>query len=52
VLVSREILAKSIGVAYETIIRTVSQFKSEGWVASRGRKLVLTDRNQLLVLLE
>lgn len=52
VLVSREILAKSIGVAYETIIRTVSQFKAEGWVASRGRKLVLTDRNQLLALLE
>ena len=51
VIMPRETLAKSIGVAYETVIRTISQFKNEGWVSARGRRITLTNRDALLDLL-
>lgn len=43
----RETLAKSIGIAYETVIRTLSQFKAEGLVTAKGRRITLCDKAQL-----
>lgn len=46
--VSREDLATLIGTAKETVIRLLSDFKSEGIVESQGRKIVLKDHKALL----
>jgi CheY-like chemotaxis protein/CRP-like cAMP-binding protein len=43
----RETLAKSIGIAYETVIRTLSQFKAEGLVMAKGRRITIYDKAQL-----
>lgn len=46
--VSREDLATLIGTAKETVIRLLSDFKSEGIVESLGRKIVLKNHKALL----
>ena len=46
----REILAKSTGLAYETVIRLISQFKADGLLVTKGRRISLLDRNGILKL--
>ena len=36
-----------IGIAYETVIRTLSQFKAEGLVMAKGRRITIYDKAQL-----
>ena len=48
--VSREDLATLIGTAKETVIRLLSDFKSEGIVESQGRKIVLKNHKALIAI--
>lgn len=40
-------MASMIGVAKETLIRSISEFKEEGLIAQNGKYLTLNDRNKL-----
>lgn len=45
--ITREDLANLIGTAKETVIRLLSDFKSDGIIESQGRKIVLKDQPAL-----
>ena len=48
VTLSREDLANLVGTATETLIRTLSDFRQEGAVELRGKRIVMTDPQKLL----
>lgn len=45
---TREDLANFVGTAPETLIRLLKEFKEDGIIASKGRKITVLDKNQLL----
>ena len=45
--ISREDLASKAGTAKETLIRTLSDFKSEGLIDINGQELEVTDIDKL-----
>jgi CRP-like cAMP-binding protein len=45
---SREDLASMVGTARENIVRILKEFKEEGFIETRGRKIVVTDVHKLL----
>ncbi len=45
---SREDLASLVGTARENILRVLKDFKEEGILETRGRKIIITDLNKLL----
>jgi CRP-like cAMP-binding protein len=45
---SRDDLASLVGTARENVVRTLSLFKSEGIVATRGRKIIVLDIKRLV----
>ncbi|MGZ7136013.1 MAG: Crp/Fnr family transcriptional regulator, partial [Methanobacterium sp.] len=45
---SREDLASLVGTARENILRILKDFKEEGILETRGRKIIITDVNKLL----
>jgi CRP-like cAMP-binding protein len=45
---SREDLARLVGTARENIIRILGDFKEEGILETKGRKIIVTDINKLL----
>ncbi len=47
---SREDLSLMAGVAKETLIRTLSQFKSEGLIDINGKHIIITDKDGLKTL--
>ena len=47
ILLSRDEMASMIGVAKETLIRTLSEFKDEGLVTQKGKYLYLKNRAKL-----
>jgi CRP/FNR family transcriptional regulator, polysaccharide utilization system transcription regulator len=48
VSLSREELASIVGTATETVIRLLADFKKEGWIDTRGRKISLNQPEALL----
>jgi len=46
--ITREELANMVGTATESVIRLLSEFKSEGIVESKGRKLRITNTKKLI----
>ncbi len=47
---SREDLASLVGTARENILRILKDFKEEGILETRGRKIIITDVNKLLAV--
>ncbi|MBI2521696.1 MAG: Crp/Fnr family transcriptional regulator [Bdellovibrio sp.] len=47
ILLSRDEMASMIGVAKETLIRTLSDFKDEGLISQKGKYLYLQNRTKL-----
>ncbi|MGE5522029.1 MAG: Crp/Fnr family transcriptional regulator [Candidatus Dadabacteria bacterium] len=47
---SREDLANLVGTARENIVRILKDFKEEGIVETKGRKIIIKDLNKLLAL--
>lgn len=47
ITVTREELANMVGTATESVIRLISEFKSDGILVSKGRKLRILDKNLL-----
>ncbi|HAZ13613.1 MAG: hypothetical protein A2X86_13860 [Bdellovibrionales bacterium GWA2_49_15] len=47
ILLSRDEMASMIGVAKETLIRTLSDFKDEGLITQKGKYLYLQNRTKL-----
>ncbi|MFM7152600.1 MAG: Crp/Fnr family transcriptional regulator [Bacteroidota bacterium] len=47
ILFSRTDLADMIGATIETTVRTLGEFKENGWVTARGRTIQVKDRNAL-----
>ena len=45
--ISRNDLATVAGIATESLIRTLSQFKKEGWIKIEGRNITILDLNAL-----
>lgn len=50
-IVSREDLASKAGTAKETLIRTLSDFKSEGLIVLEGKTIKIVDRDELADLI-
>lgn len=50
ITVTREELANMVGTATESVIRLISEFKSDGILVSKGRKLKILDKNSLKVI--
>ncbi len=48
ILLSREDLANIVGTATETVIRLLSEFKSDGMIALEGKRIKVIDQNRLL----
>lgn len=48
ILLSREDLANIVGTATETVIRLLSEFKSDGMIALEGKRIKVVDQNRLL----
>ena len=48
IALSREDLANIVGTATETVIRLLSEFKSDGLIALKGKKIKVLDTNLLL----
>jgi CRP-like cAMP-binding protein len=46
---SREDLASLVGTARENIVRMLKDFKQEGILETKGRKIIITDVQKLLV---
>ena len=47
---SREDLASLVGTARENILRILRDFKEEGILETKGRKIIITDVNKLLAV--
>ncbi len=47
---TREELASMIGTATETVIRTLSEFKDDGYISYEGRKIIVDNESALLEL--
>lgn len=47
IIFSRTDLADFIGATLETTVRTLSEFREKGWLQSSGKRIVLTDPEQL-----
>ena len=47
---SREDLAGLVGTARENVVRTLSEFKEEGIVETRGRKIIVKDIKKLVAV--
>ncbi len=47
ITITREELANIVGTATESVIRLISEFKSEGILESKGRKLRILNKNKL-----
>lgn len=47
ITITREELANIVGTATESVIRLISEFKSEGILESKGRKLRIMNKNKL-----
>ena len=47
---SREDLARLVGTARENILRILRDFKEEGILETKGRKIIITDVNKLLAI--
>jgi CRP-like cAMP-binding protein len=45
---SREDLASLVGTARENVVRMLTEFKKEGTVTTRGRKIIVQDVNKLI----
>jgi CRP-like cAMP-binding protein len=45
---SRDDLASLVGAARENVLRALAELKEEGVIATKGRKIVVTDMNKLL----
>lgn len=45
---SIEDLASLVGTARENILRILKDFKEEGMLETKGRKIIITDLNKLL----
>jgi CRP-like cAMP-binding protein len=45
---SRSDLASLVGTARENVVRTLSEFKAEGAVETKGRKIIVLDVNRLI----
>jgi CRP-like cAMP-binding protein len=45
---SREDLASLVGTARENILRVLKDFKEEGILETKGRKIIITDVSKLL----
>ncbi len=45
---SRDDLASLVGTARENVVRMLSEFKAEGTIETKGRKIVVLDINQLI----
>jgi CRP-like cAMP-binding protein len=45
---SREDLASFVGTARENILRVLKDFKEEGILETKGRKIIITDVSKLL----
>jgi CRP-like cAMP-binding protein len=45
---SRDDLASLVGTARENVVRMLSEFKAEGTVETRGRKIIVLDVNRLI----
>jgi CRP-like cAMP-binding protein len=45
---SRDDLASLVGTARENVIRVLSDFKDEGIVETKGRKIIVKDVNKLI----
>ena len=47
---SREDLASLVGTTRENILRILKDFKEEGILETKGRKIIITDVNKLLAV--
>lgn len=47
---SRDDLAGIVGTARENVVRILSEFKQEGIVETKGRKIIVTDINKLIAI--
>ncbi|WP_431210081.1 helix-turn-helix domain-containing protein [Puia sp. P3] len=45
---SRDDLASLVGTARENVVRIISEFKEEGILATRGRKIIVNDVRRLI----
>lgn len=48
VSLTREEIANMVGTATESVIRLLSEFKDDGLISIKGRKIMLNDRNALV----
>ena len=48
IYMSRDDLASLVGTARENVVRTLSEFKSEGILETRGRKIIVLDIKRLI----
>lgn len=48
IALSREDLANIVGTATETVIRLLSEFKSDGMIALKGKKIEVLDTQRLI----
>lgn len=48
IALSREDLANIVGTATETVIRLLSEFKSDGLIALKGKKIEVLDSQRLV----
>ena len=47
---SREDLASLVGTARENVVRFLSEFKEDGIVTTKGRKIIVTNINKLITI--
>ncbi|HZI69479.1 MAG TPA: helix-turn-helix domain-containing protein, partial [Hanamia sp.] len=47
---SRDDLANLVGTARENVIRILTDFKEEGILETKGRKIIITDVNKLIAI--
>ena len=47
---SRDDLANLVGTARENVIRVLSDFKEEGILETKGRKIMITNVNKLIAI--
>ncbi|MBY0347897.1 MAG: Crp/Fnr family transcriptional regulator [Hydrotalea flava] len=45
---SRDDLASLVGTARENVVRILSEFKDEGWLMTKGRKIIILDVDALI----
>ncbi len=52
VTLTREDIANLVGTAKEACIRTLTSFRKEGWISTKGKRIKLNDKAALQKLID